>query len=64
MILSSALIRPSGNLLRAREVKDREEFIRRCEAMHLEVNRIPKGDTLLTFVKDYDGNLFEIKGSK
>jgi catechol 2,3-dioxygenase-like lactoylglutathione lyase family enzyme len=46
------------------EVKEREEFIRRCEAMHLEVNRIPKGDTLLTFVKDYDGNLFEIKGSK
>ena len=43
------------------EVKEREEFIRRCEAMHLEVNRILKGDALLTFVKDYDGNLFEIK---
>lgn len=46
------------------EVKEREEFVKRCEAMHLEVNRIPKGDTLLTFVKDYDGNLFEIKESK
>ena len=43
------------------EVKDREEFVKRCEAFHLEVNRIPKGDALLTFVKDYDGNLFEIK---
>jgi catechol 2,3-dioxygenase-like lactoylglutathione lyase family enzyme len=43
------------------EVKDREDFVKRCESMHVEVNRIPKGDTLLTFVKDYDGNLFEIK---
>lgn len=43
------------------EVKDREEFVKKCEAMHVEVNRIPKGDALLTFVKDYDGNLFEIK---
>jgi catechol 2,3-dioxygenase-like lactoylglutathione lyase family enzyme len=45
------------------EVKDREGFVRKCEALHVEVNRIPKGDTLLTFVKDYDGNLFEIKES-
>jgi hypothetical protein len=29
--------------------------------MQVEVNRVPKGDRLLTFVKDYDGNLFEIK---
>jgi catechol 2,3-dioxygenase-like lactoylglutathione lyase family enzyme len=43
------------------EVKDREEFIKKCERMHLEVNHIPKGDALLTFVKDLDGNLFEIK---
>jgi catechol 2,3-dioxygenase-like lactoylglutathione lyase family enzyme len=45
------------------EVKDREEFVKRCEAVHVEVNRIPKGDALLTFVKDFDGNLFEIKES-
>lgn len=43
------------------EVKDTEEFIKKCAAMHLEVRRIPKGDHMLTFVKDYDGNLFEIK---
>lgn len=43
------------------EVKDREEFVAKCEAMNVEVNRIPKGGGLLTFVKDYDGNLFEIK---
>ena len=43
------------------EVEDREDFVKRCESMHVEVNRIPKGDALLTFVKDHDGNLFEIK---
>jgi catechol 2,3-dioxygenase-like lactoylglutathione lyase family enzyme len=43
------------------EVKNIEEFVKRCEAMQVEVNRVPKGDRLLTFVKDYDGNLFEIK---
>jgi catechol 2,3-dioxygenase-like lactoylglutathione lyase family enzyme len=43
------------------EVKNIEEFVNRCEAMQVEVNRVPKGDRLLTFVKDYDGNLFEIK---
>ena len=43
------------------EVKEREEFVKKCEAMHVEVNRVPKGDALLVFVKDYDGNLFEIK---
>jgi catechol 2,3-dioxygenase-like lactoylglutathione lyase family enzyme len=43
------------------EVKDREEFVERCKAKGVEVNRVPKGDAMLTFVKDYDGNLFEIK---
>ncbi len=43
------------------EVKNIEKFVNRCEAMQVEVNRVPKGDRLLTFVKDYDGNLFEIK---
>jgi catechol 2,3-dioxygenase-like lactoylglutathione lyase family enzyme len=43
------------------EVKNIEEFVNRCEAMQVEVNRIPKGDRLLTFVKDYDGNRFEVK---
>jgi len=43
------------------EVKNIEKFVNRSEAMQVEVNRVPKGDRLLTFVKDYDGNLFEIK---
>ncbi len=43
------------------EVKNTEEFVKRCEAMHVEVTWVPKGDRLLTFVKDYDGNRFEVK---
>ena len=43
------------------EVQNLEAFIKTCEAMHVQVNRVPKGDRLLTFVTDYDGNLFEIK---
>lgn len=43
------------------EVEDVEEFVRRCEARHVTMNRVRKEDRLLTFVKDFDGNLFEIK---
>ena len=43
------------------EVKNREGFLGKCEAVGLTVKRVPKGDSLLTFVQDYDGNLFEIK---
>lgn len=43
------------------EVPDRDQFAEKCETQGLEVKRIPRGDTQLIFVKDYDGNLFEIK---
>ena len=43
------------------EVENREQFARKCRDMALTVNRIQKGDALLVFVADYDGNLFEIK---
>jgi catechol 2,3-dioxygenase-like lactoylglutathione lyase family enzyme len=43
------------------ELENREEFIRKCRDMALTVNRIKKGDSLLVFVADYDGNLFEVK---
>jgi hypothetical protein len=42
-------------------VENREEFGRKCRDMALTVNRIKKGDSLLMFVADYDGNLFEVK---
>ncbi len=43
------------------EVADREEFLGRCYAADLEVNQVQKGDSLVVFVQDYDGNLYEIK---
>jgi catechol 2,3-dioxygenase-like lactoylglutathione lyase family enzyme len=43
------------------EVKERETFLKTCRDNGLEVRRIPKGDTFLAFVADFDGNLFEIK---
>ncbi|MFC1823992.1 VOC family protein [Thermodesulfobacteriota bacterium] len=43
------------------EVEDREAFIDRCRSARLRVNLVPKGDAMLCFVADYDGNLYEIK---
>jgi catechol 2,3-dioxygenase-like lactoylglutathione lyase family enzyme len=45
------------------EVKDRKSFAKKCEEAGLTVKRIPRGDYLIVFIEDYDGNLFEIKES-
>ena len=42
------------------EVDDLAGFIEKCRSIEVEVARIPKGDKTLTFIKDFDGNLFEI----
>jgi catechol 2,3-dioxygenase-like lactoylglutathione lyase family enzyme len=43
------------------EVGERNAFLKTCKENGLEVRRIPRGDAFLTFVADFDGNLFEIK---
>jgi catechol 2,3-dioxygenase-like lactoylglutathione lyase family enzyme len=43
------------------EVEDREKFLKHCRSAGLEVNLVPKGDSQICFVQDFDGNLFEIK---
>jgi catechol 2,3-dioxygenase-like lactoylglutathione lyase family enzyme len=43
------------------EVDDLHGFLKRCDALEVEVSLIHKGDRILTFIKDTDGNLFEIK---
>jgi catechol 2,3-dioxygenase-like lactoylglutathione lyase family enzyme len=43
------------------EVEEREDFLTQCQSSDVEVKRIPKGDSLLAFIEDYDGNLFEVK---
>lgn len=42
------------------EVVEPTEFIEKCRAMGVAVALIPKGDKTLTFINDFDGNLFEI----
>lgn len=43
------------------EVADLAAFLDRCRTLSIEHFQVPKGDRLLTFVRDADGNLFEIK---
>ena len=43
------------------EVTDRSTFLERCRALGVAIVEAPKGDSLVVFVKDFDGNLFEIK---
>ena len=38
-----------------------EALLQKCRKMGIEIVQIPKGDATITFIKDYDGNLFEIK---
>jgi len=42
-------------------VDDLEDFLTRCRALDVEVARIPRGNYTVTFIKDYAGNLFEVK---
>jgi catechol 2,3-dioxygenase-like lactoylglutathione lyase family enzyme len=43
------------------EVDNLEGFLNKCRDRGVEVLQIPRGSSLLTFIRDYDGNLFEIK---
>ena len=43
------------------EVENLHGFIEKSRSMNLAIKQIPKGDKILTFIEDYDGNLFEIK---
>ena len=42
-------------------VENLPEFLRKCETFQVEIIRVPKGESLITFIKDADGNMFEIK---
>lgn len=42
-------------------VEDKKSFTEKCQAGGCEINLVPRGDYFLTFIRDFDGNLFEIK---
>ncbi len=43
------------------EVEKLEEFLQKCRGVNAHIIQVPKGDSLVTFIRDFDGNLFEIK---
>lgn len=42
------------------EVEELAVFLAKCRTLDIKVLQIPKGDKIVTFIRDYDGNLFEI----
>jgi catechol 2,3-dioxygenase-like lactoylglutathione lyase family enzyme len=45
------------------EVDALSDFLEKGRTLNVEIRQIPKGDKTLTFIKDFDGNLFEITGT-
>ena len=43
------------------EVDDLKSFLQKCRHLDVEISQIPRGDRTLTFIRDFDGNIFEIK---
>ncbi|MDX1708258.1 MAG: hypothetical protein R3274_06635 [Desulfobacterales bacterium] len=43
------------------EVKDLEAFVAQCHRLEMGIIKVTKGDRILTFIRDDDGHLFEIK---
>lgn len=43
------------------QVADKEGFVEECAESGCPVMRVPKADKVLTFVRDLDGNLFEVR---
>ena len=43
------------------QVENLGSFLETCRSMKIEIIQVPKGDAFITFIKDDDGNSFEIK---
>ena len=43
------------------DVIDLDDFLAKCRRLGIKIIQVPKADKLLTFIMDYDDNLFEIK---
>ncbi len=43
------------------EVTDLDALLSKCDLLKIQVIQVPKGDRTLTFIRDDDGHLFEIK---
>jgi catechol 2,3-dioxygenase-like lactoylglutathione lyase family enzyme len=43
------------------KVTDLKKIVNKCKDANLKVIEVPKGSGVITFISDYDGNLFEVK---
>lgn len=43
------------------KVTDLKTIVGKCKNADLKVIEVPKGSSVVTFISDYDGNLFEVK---
>jgi catechol 2,3-dioxygenase-like lactoylglutathione lyase family enzyme len=43
------------------QVEDLKSFLQKCRDLDVEISQIPRGNRTLTFIRDFDGNIFEIK---
>jgi len=43
------------------DVENREMFLQRCSSEGVTILRIPRGESVLVFIEDFDGNRFEVK---
>ena len=43
------------------QVTDLSSIVSKCRDADMKVVEIPKGSVVVTFISDYDGNLFEVK---
>jgi catechol 2,3-dioxygenase-like lactoylglutathione lyase family enzyme len=43
------------------EVDDLANIVDKCKDAGLKIVKVPKGAKVITFISDYDGNLFELK---
>ncbi len=46
------------------EVEDLSGFLNKGRAMQMKILQVPKGEGVLSFISDPDGNLFELKEKK
>jgi catechol 2,3-dioxygenase-like lactoylglutathione lyase family enzyme len=43
------------------KVHDLPDIVNKCRDARMKVVEVPKGSVIVTFISDYDGNLFEVK---
>jgi catechol 2,3-dioxygenase-like lactoylglutathione lyase family enzyme len=46
------------------EIDELDKFLEKSRSMNVQILRVPKGDAILSFVYDLDGNCFELKQKK